>query len=181
MFSSMAETKRPFIKNFQGFTYCSVFKVRCFASLLFSAATLIVYHIVVVLSTTFFIFFNFFLNLFQKLYPVARGVYYNNRPTKKCQQLFPIFFIFFQTHFCSVFGHLPVHQRMGTDRGLATIYMETDDPPVKTDLTVSFPHRPRTPHRRSSPRPFRPGTSPAVPTEGTAPRRTSLRSSHRAA
>ena len=27
MFSFMAETRRPFYKNFQGFTYCSVFKV----------------------------------------------------------------------------------------------------------------------------------------------------------
>ena len=29
MFSFMAETFWPFYKNFQGFTYCSIFKVLC--------------------------------------------------------------------------------------------------------------------------------------------------------
>ena len=51
MFSFMANTSGHFYKNFQGFTYCSVFKVLCY----FATARLI-YHIFVRLSTAFFVF-----------------------------------------------------------------------------------------------------------------------------
>ena len=51
-----------FYKNFQGFTYCSVFKVLCFV-VAFSATAHLLYHSFVCLSTTFF---NFFYFLFQK-------------------------------------------------------------------------------------------------------------------
>ena len=55
--------KAIFNKNFQGFTYCSVFKVLSFASLLFSAATLISYHVIFYLSITFFLFLNFLVTV----------------------------------------------------------------------------------------------------------------------
>ena len=61
MFSFMAETFWPFYKNFQGFTYCSVFKVLC-CSCLFSATASIVYHAAFCLSRTFL---NFFLISFR--------------------------------------------------------------------------------------------------------------------
>ena len=54
MFSFMANTLGHFYKNFQGFTYCSVFKVLC----CFATARLI-YHSFAVLSTAFlFLFLN---------------------------------------------------------------------------------------------------------------------------
>ena len=54
MFSFMANTLGHFYKNFQGFTYCSVFKVLC----CFATARLI-YHSFAFLSTAFlFLFLN---------------------------------------------------------------------------------------------------------------------------
>ena len=50
----MANTLGHFYKNFQGFTYCSVFKVRV---VVFATARLL-YHGVSLLSTTFFNFFR---------------------------------------------------------------------------------------------------------------------------
>ena len=49
----MANTLGHFYKNFQGFTYCSVFKVLC----CFATARLI-YHIFSRLSTAFFVFIS---------------------------------------------------------------------------------------------------------------------------
>ena len=51
-------TKGHFYKNFQGFTYCSVFKVLC----CFATARLL-YHSVFCLSTTFFNFFEFVFSM----------------------------------------------------------------------------------------------------------------------
>ena len=53
MFSFMANTLGHFYKNFQGFTYCSVFKVLC----CFATARLI-YHSFSFLSTAFFVFIS---------------------------------------------------------------------------------------------------------------------------
>ena len=53
MFSFMANTLGHFYKNFQGFTYCSVFKVLC----CFATARLI-YHIFSRLSTAFLFLFS---------------------------------------------------------------------------------------------------------------------------
>ena len=64
MFSFMAETFWPFYKNFQGFTYCSVFNVRC----CFSTATRLSYHNSSCLSTTFFIYF---LKFFRTSVPLS--------------------------------------------------------------------------------------------------------------
>ena len=52
-----------FYKNFQGFTYCSVFKVLC----CFATARLL-YHSLFCLSTAFFNFFsNFFFKIFDQI------------------------------------------------------------------------------------------------------------------
>ena len=69
MFSFMAQTSEPFFKNFQGFTYCSVFKVRC----RFFATARLLYHSFFRLSITFFNFFRFFE--FSKKFSGERGIW----------------------------------------------------------------------------------------------------------
>ena len=63
MFSFMANTLGHFYKNFQGFTYCSVFKVR----VVVFATAILLYHGVSLLSTTFLTFFECFFAFNQSL------------------------------------------------------------------------------------------------------------------
>ena len=103
MFSrtSRLNQKPLFFKNFQGFTYCSVFKVRC---CLFLTATRLSYHNSLCLSTTFFIFFlEAFRNPFR--FPLnfraalSDALYLITTP-HPCQALF---LKFFKICFSSVF------------------------------------------------------------------------------
>ena len=60
MFSFMAETFWPFYKNFQGFTYCSVFKVLCCSCLSQRQLNKFITTLSVCQE-----FFNFFRSFFQ--------------------------------------------------------------------------------------------------------------------
>ena len=73
MFSFMANTLGHFYKNFQGFTYCSVFKVLLFVVVLATARLL--YHSFFRLSTTFFNFFRFSFSSFSIKLSGERGIW----------------------------------------------------------------------------------------------------------
>ena len=84
MFSFMANTSGHFYKNFQGFTYCSVFKVlRCFAT------ARLIYHSFAVLSTAFLkVFSNFTCclkgrSLFGSFVPVDQGHGISYHPSRQ--------------------------------------------------------------------------------------------------
>ena len=97
MFSFMAETFWPFYKNFQGFTYCSVFKVLC-CSCLFSATASIVYHAAFCLSRTFL---NFFLISFRNPWVSFRSLSRSLGTGIRIPDVLPNVNIFF--HFFCVF------------------------------------------------------------------------------
>ena len=91
MFSFMALNQSHFYKNFQGFTYCSVFKVLA----AFSAATLIFYHIFGRLSTTFLTFSFFLLALERSFTSSLEASIIISKATPKVNHFFHYFSKFF--------------------------------------------------------------------------------------
>ena len=72
MFSFMANTLGHFYKNFQGFTYCSVFKVLCCR---LSDSSFTISQLVSLVNNFFQLFSNFFFQVFRSKFSGERGIW----------------------------------------------------------------------------------------------------------